>query len=108
MIQLHDMLPDIDAKPHHNAVALSNFKFSGRGQRDTPVTDARGAVELIVILPDNSAQYFIDFFLRILSIFCAIFYRFLRILSICTQYFYDPQRIQAFFPSLATRTPSHQ
>ena len=32
-----------------------NFKFSGRGQRDTPVTDARGAVEVIMILPGRAA-----------------------------------------------------
>ena len=31
------------------------FRFGGRGQRDTPVTDARGAVELIMVLPGKAA-----------------------------------------------------
>ena len=34
---------------------LANFKFSGRGQRDTPVTDARGIVEIIMRLPGRAA-----------------------------------------------------
>ena len=34
---------------------LANFKFSGRGQRDTPVTDARGVVEIIMVLPGRAA-----------------------------------------------------
>jgi len=29
----------------------SDFKFRGRGQRDTPVTDVRGIVEIIMLLP---------------------------------------------------------
>ena len=44
----------IEAYPEVGS-SLSNFKFSGRGQRDTPVTDARGAVELIMILPGRAA-----------------------------------------------------
>ena len=31
------------------------FRFGGRGQRDTPVTDARGAIELIMVLPGRAA-----------------------------------------------------
>ncbi len=31
------------------------YKFSGRRQRDTPVTDARGAIELIMLLPGKTA-----------------------------------------------------
>ncbi len=31
------------------------YKFSGRRQRDTPVTDARGAIELIMVLPGKTA-----------------------------------------------------
>ena len=33
----------------------SDFKFRGRGQRDTPVTDVRGIVEIIMLLPGQQA-----------------------------------------------------
>ena len=33
----------------------SNFKFSGRGQKETPVTDARGIVDIIMLLPGTAA-----------------------------------------------------
>ena len=33
----------------------NNFKFSGRGQRETPVADARTAVEIIMVLPGREA-----------------------------------------------------
>ena len=33
----------------------SNFKFSGRGQRETPVADARTIVEIIMVLPGRAA-----------------------------------------------------
>ncbi len=33
----------------------SDFKFKGRGQRDTPVTDVRGIVEIIMLLPGQQA-----------------------------------------------------
>ena len=33
----------------------TNFRFAGRGQRDTPVADARGIVEVIMILPGRAA-----------------------------------------------------
>ena len=33
----------------------SNFRFAGRGQRDTPVADARGIVEVIMILTGRAA-----------------------------------------------------
>ena len=34
---------------------LSNFRFAGRGQRDTPVADSRGIVELIFVIPGRAA-----------------------------------------------------
>ncbi len=37
------------------ASSWCNLKFGGRGQRDTPVTDARGAIELIMLLPGKTA-----------------------------------------------------
>ena len=33
----------------------SNFKFSGRGQRETPMADARTTVEIIMVLPARAA-----------------------------------------------------
>ncbi len=33
----------------------TNFKFPGRGQRDTPVTDAEGIVSIIMLLPGRAA-----------------------------------------------------
>ena len=33
----------------------SNFKFSGRGQRETPVAEARTIVEIIMVLPGRAA-----------------------------------------------------
>ena len=33
----------------------SNFKFSGRGQRETPVADARTIAEIIMVLPGRAA-----------------------------------------------------
>lgn len=35
----------------------SNFKFPGRGQRETPVTDAEGIVRLIMLLPGRAAAH---------------------------------------------------
>ena len=32
-----------------------NFKFPGRGQRETPVTDAEGIIQLIMLLPGRAA-----------------------------------------------------
>ena len=34
---------------------LSNFKFTGRGQRDTYVADAHGITEIVMILPGRAA-----------------------------------------------------
>ena len=34
---------------------LSNFQFSGRGQRDTMVADARGIIEIVMVLPGRAA-----------------------------------------------------
>ena len=36
----------------------SNFKFPGRGQRSTPVADARGIVEIVILLPGQAANNF--------------------------------------------------
>ncbi len=33
----------------------SNFKFPGKGQRDTPVTDAEGIITIIMLLPGRAA-----------------------------------------------------
>ena len=33
----------------------TSFRFRGRGQRDTPVTDARGAVQIALVLPGVGA-----------------------------------------------------
>jgi hypothetical protein len=43
-----------EAFPEVGSVA-SNFKFPGQGQRETPVTDARGIVEIVMILPGRAA-----------------------------------------------------
>ena len=34
---------------------LGDFKFRGQGQKKTPVTDVRGAVELVLLLPGRYA-----------------------------------------------------
>ena len=36
-------------------VGCQNFKFSGRGQRETPVADARAIVDIIMVLPGRAA-----------------------------------------------------
>jgi hypothetical protein len=46
--RLSDSYPEVATK-------CSNFKFSGRGQRDTPVIDAAGIIEIIMILPGKAA-----------------------------------------------------
>ena len=33
----------------------TNFRFSGRGQRDTPITDVTSIVEIIMLLPGKHA-----------------------------------------------------
>ena len=33
----------------------TNFRFRGRGQRDTPITDIKGIVEIIMLLPGKHA-----------------------------------------------------
>ena len=35
--------------------ACTYFKFPGRGQRDTPVTDAQGIIQIIMLLPGKTA-----------------------------------------------------
>ena len=35
---------------------ISYFKFPGQGQRETPVTDARGIVEIVMVLPGRAAK----------------------------------------------------
>ena len=46
--RLQDIYPEV----RH---LISNFKFSGRGQRDTPVTDAEGITQIIMLLPGRAA-----------------------------------------------------
>ena len=41
--------PEVDGKIVH-------FKFKGRGQRETPITDARGIIEVIMLLPGQQAS----------------------------------------------------
>ena len=41
-------------RPEVKAICF-DFKFPGRGQRDTPVTDAKGIVEIIMLLPGQQA-----------------------------------------------------
>jgi len=40
--------------PEVNTI-ITNFKFPGRGQRDTPVTDAEGITQIIMLLPGRAA-----------------------------------------------------
>ena len=35
--------------------SISNFKFPGRGQRDTSITDAQGIVEVVMVLKGKTA-----------------------------------------------------
>ena len=43
-------------REHNEVLGLTeNFKFPGRGQRDTPVTDAKGIVQIIMLLPSRAA-----------------------------------------------------
>ena len=46
-----------DLMQHHPEVHSTgvNFKFPGRGQRETPVTDAKGIVEIVMMLPGKRA-----------------------------------------------------
>ena len=37
------------------ASRMTHFKFSGRGQRDTPVTDAYGITEVVMLLRGKAA-----------------------------------------------------
>ena len=46
--RVQDSYPEVR---HH----VTNFKFPGRGQRDTPVTDAEGITQLIMVLPGRTA-----------------------------------------------------
>ena len=41
--------PEVDGNIVH-------FKFKGRGQRETPITDARGIIEVIMLLPGQQAS----------------------------------------------------
>jgi hypothetical protein len=44
-----------EAYPEVVGSLCTNFKFPGRGQRDTPVTDAEGIVTVIMLLPGRTA-----------------------------------------------------
>ena len=46
--RLSDQFPEVTTQS-------SNFKFSGRGQRNTPVTDAEGITQIIMLLPGRAA-----------------------------------------------------
>ena len=46
--RVSDAFPDV-------LTDCSYFKFSGRGQRETPVADARTVVEIIMVLPGRAA-----------------------------------------------------
>ena len=35
---------------------MTNFKFSGQGQRATPVADVRTMVEIVMVLPGRTAS----------------------------------------------------
>ena len=45
---VRDRLPEVSQN-------LSDFKFPGRGQRETPVANIRGAIELVLLLPGRHA-----------------------------------------------------
>ena len=47
----------VAANPEVNTMCI-NFKFPGRGQRPTPVTDARGVVTILNLLPGRAAARF--------------------------------------------------
>ena len=44
-------------RERHPEVArnLSYFRFPGRGQRETPIADVRGIVEIVMLLPGRHA-----------------------------------------------------
>jgi hypothetical protein len=46
--RLQNTFPDV-------CTTCTNFKFSGRGQKDTPVTDAEGITQIIMLLPGRAA-----------------------------------------------------
>ena len=48
VLRLKAAYPEVSSLDGH-------FRFGGRGQRDTPVTDARGAIELLMLLPGKTA-----------------------------------------------------
>ena len=49
--RLQDDFPEV-------ATNCSYFKFQGQGQRETPVCDARGITEIIMVLPGRGAASF--------------------------------------------------
>ena len=46
--RLREQFPEV-------ATTCSNFKFSGRGQRDTPITCVKGAILIVMLLPGRAA-----------------------------------------------------
>ena len=48
--RLKEQLPEV-------ATTCSSFKLPGRGQRDTPVTDVKGAVIIVMLLPGRAAAH---------------------------------------------------
>ena len=53
MKRLYESYPEVTS-------IVSNFKFPGKGQRDTPVADARGIWKIITLLPGKAAATFRD------------------------------------------------
>ena len=45
---LKEMYPEV-------CTVVTNFRFNDRGQRDIPVCETRGAVELVMLLPGRAA-----------------------------------------------------
>ena len=69
-ISIIDVAIAVTGKTHHDAAQdyrrllnqypevgtnCSHLKFPGRGQRDTPVVDVRGIVEIVMLLPGRHA-----------------------------------------------------
>ena len=69
-VSIVDVAMAVTGKPQHDAAQdfrrlstqypevganCSHYRFPGRGQRDTPVADARGIVEIAMLLPGRQA-----------------------------------------------------
>ena len=69
-VSIVDVAMAVTGKPQHDAAqdfrrlstqytevgaTCSHYRFPGRGQRDTPVADVRGIVEIVMLLPGRQA-----------------------------------------------------